>query len=96
MYCVKIGYFADGPWAHKAFEKIIKDNAIQIVFITVRYDKEDKVLLDFAHRYQIPVEISDNINSQAFINTVKRYKADLFVSMSFNQVFKDEIRNLPK
>ena len=93
---MKIGYFADGSWAHKAFEKIIKDNTIQIVFITVRYDKKDKVLLDFAHRYNIPVELSENINSQAFINTVEKYNADLFVSMSFNQIFKDEIRNLPK
>ena len=53
---MKIGYFADGSWAHKAFEKIIKDNTIQIVFITVRYDKKDKVLLDFAHRYNITVK----------------------------------------
>ena len=72
---MKIGYFADGSWAHKAFEKIIKDNTIQIVFITVRYDKKDKVLLDFAHRYNIPVELSENINSQAFINTVEKYNA---------------------
>lgn len=93
---MKIGYFADGPWAHKAFEKIIKDDSIKIVFMTVRYDKRDNALLNLAEQYNIPIELSDNINSQAFINTVKMYEADLFVSMSFNQIFRDEIRNLPK
>ena len=43
---MKIGYFADGIWAHRAFEKIINDKSLQIVFMTVRYDKKDEVLLD--------------------------------------------------
>lgn len=93
---MKIGYFADGPWAHKAFEKIVKDKSIKIAFITVRYDKKDEVLLDLANRYDIPVELSNNINSQEFIDAVKKYQADLFVSMSFNQIFRSEIMNLPK
>lgn len=93
---MKIGYFADGPWAHKAFEKMINDTSIEIVFITVRYDKRDEVLLDFARQYNIPIELSNNINSREFIEAVKKYRADMFVSMSFNQIFRDEIRNLPK
>lgn len=92
---MKIGYFADGPWAHKAFEKIIKDDTLEIVFLTVRYDKKDKVLLSLADQYGIPVELSDNINSDVFLETVKQYQADLFVSMSFNQIFRSRIRNLP-
>lgn len=93
---MKIGYFADGTWAHKAFEKLINDETIEIVFMTVRYDKRDKVLLSLADKYNIPVELSGNINSQEFINRVKKYQADIFVSMSFNQIFRDEIRNLPE
>ena len=93
---MRIGYFADGPWAHKAFEKLIKDESIKIVFMTVRYDKRDEALLRLAEQYSIPVELSENINSPDFIDTVKKYNADLFVSMSFNQIFRDEIRNLPK
>lgn len=93
---MRIGYFADGMWAHKAFEKIIRDQSIQIVFMTVRYDKRDNVLLSLAGQNNIPVELSDNINSEAFMDKVKTYQADLFVSMSFNQIFGDGIRNLPK
>ena len=93
---MKIGYFADGPWGHKAFEKIISDGSLQIVFLTVRYDKKDTVLMDLAREHNIPIELSRNINSIEFIDKMKAYDADLFVSMSFNQIFKSEMINLPK
>ena len=93
---MKIGYFADGPWGHKAFEKIISDGSLQIVFLTVRYDKKDTVLMDLAREHNIPIELSRNINSIEFIDKMKTYDADLFVSMSFNQIFKSEMINLPK
>lgn len=93
---MKIGYFADGPWAHKAFDKIISDDSIEIKFVTVRYDKQDAELLRRAEENGIPVELSKNINSQQFIEKIKIYNAELFVSMSFNQIFKKEMINLPK
>lgn len=55
---MKIGYFADGSWAHKAFDRIISDPSLTIAFLTVRYDKKDKVLLQLAKMKGIPVEIS--------------------------------------
>lgn len=93
---MKIGYFADGPWGHKAFEKIMSDDSLKIKFVMVRYDKRDAVLIELAEKNRIPVELSRNINSKEFINQVKKYEADLFVSMSFNQIFKSEMINLPR
>lgn len=93
---MRIGYFADGPWAHKAFEKIVMDDSIEIAFMTVRYDRKDEVLINLADRYRIPVELDKNINSQKFKDTVRSYNADLFVSMSFDQIFKTEMIHLPK
>lgn len=92
---MKIGYFADGPWAHEAFKKIIEDKTIEIKFITVRFDTRDPILVEFAKKYNIPLEISENINSKEFIERIKQYDVDLFVSMSFNQIFKSEMINLP-
>lgn len=93
---MKIGYFADGPWAHKAFDRIISDPSIEIQFVTVRYDKRDAELIKRAEENHIPIELSENINSEEFVNRMKLYEADLFVSMSFNQIFKTEMINLPK
>ena len=94
--CLKIGYFADGQWAHLAFEKLITDRTISISFICVRYDKRDEQLIKYAQTYDIPVLIHQNVNSEQFINEIRKYDADLFVSMSFNQIFKEEIRNIPR
>ena len=33
---MKIGYFGDGQWAHKAFEILEKDETIEIAFVMVR------------------------------------------------------------
>lgn len=92
---MKIGYFADGPWAYKAFDKIIADDSMEIVFLTVRYDKQDAELIRRAAENHIPVELSENINGEEFIHKMKQYNVDLFVSMSFNQIFKTEMINLP-
>ena len=41
---LNIGYFADGPWGHETFKKLIKDPEIKISFICVRYDSKDETL----------------------------------------------------
>ncbi len=92
---MKIGYFGDGPWAHAAFEKIISDSSFEILFVMVRHDKKDATLMQLAKKYGIPIELAQNINADAFIEKVKQYKADIFVSMSFNQIFGKEIMNIP-
>ena len=93
---LKIGFFADGPWSHKAFKKIIQDNNLLIKFICVRFDTKDKTLKNYSEEYNIDYLKHENINSKDFIDNVKKYNCDLFVSMSFNQIFKKEIINLPK
>lgn len=96
MNRLKIGYFADGPWSHEAFKKLINDEDIEISFICVRFDTQDSVLKDYCKKYDIDYLKYENINSEVFISQVSEYCCDLFVSMSFNQIFKKEIINLPK
>jgi methionyl-tRNA formyltransferase len=38
---------------------------------------------------------SSNINKKDFIESLQKYDCDIFVSLSFNQIFKNEIINLP-
>jgi methionyl-tRNA formyltransferase len=96
MKKIRIGYFADGPWSHNAFEKIINDETFEILFIVPRSDTNDNTLKDFAIRYKIDYLFPVKINSSEFIETVKSYNVDLLVSMSFNQIFKTQILNVPK
>lgn len=90
-----IGYFADGKWGHEAFHKINADENLSIDFVCVRNDSPDPVLIRYAQENNIDVLHTPNINSDDFIKILEDYKSDLFVSMSFNQIFREKIRNLP-
>ena len=91
-----IGYFADGPWSHQALEKIISDDQLLVSFICARYDNPDNYLKEMAERYRIPFFLTQNINSQEFIEIISQFKSDLLVSMSFNQIFKGQILRTAK
>lgn len=91
---LKIGYFADGPWSHLAFEKIIKDPRFDIQFIVPRFDTRDVTLSSYATSYNIDYFKLQNINSPEALEKIAAYYCDLLVSMSFNQIFRNEIINL--
>ena len=93
---MKIGYFADGPWSHRAFELLIEESDINIGFICVRFDTKDEILKKYCAKYKIDYLKHQNINDKDFLDKIVSYNCDLFVSMSFNQIFKKTIINLPK
>lgn len=93
---LNIGYFADGPWSHKTFDKLINDAQIKVSFICVRFGSKDETLKNYAKKYSIDYLENKNVNSDEFISILKKYNCDLFVSMSFNQIFKNKIINLTK
>ena len=68
---IKIGYFADGPWSHLAFEKLIEDESIEINFIVPRKDTRDLTLKRFSEKYNIDYLLPANINSTEFIKILK-------------------------
>lgn len=92
---MRIGYFADGPWSHNALEKIIKDETLHVAFICARFDNPDPVLRERAKNLGIPFVTHKNINSNEFVNFLQSSRCDLFVSMSFNQIFKAQVINMP-
>jgi len=91
---VKIGYFADGPWSHRALEKLNEDDRFEIVFIVPRYDTQDPVLREWAGKIGVDYLLLKNVNSYESLELLKRYQADLFISMSFNQILKRDILNM--
>jgi len=93
---MKIGYFADGPWSHKALERIVSDKRLEISFIVPRYTSQDSVLEDWAKKLGVDFIPMENVNSKDSVNILKNYKADIFVSMSFNQILKKEVINIPE
>jgi methionyl-tRNA formyltransferase len=95
MNKLKIGYFADGPWSHQAFKKIIQDTSLNILFIVPRFDSVDSELEKLAYFHNVDFIKSKNVNDIDFIELLRKYNCDLFVSLSFNQIFKTDLINLP-
>ncbi len=92
----KIGYFADGPWSHKAFKRLVIDETIKICFIVPRSDTLDDTLQIYSKKYNIDYLCPVKVNSKEFIEKAKSYECDLFVSMSFDQIFRKDVIFLPK
>ena len=93
MRKIKIGYFADGPWGHYAFELLNNDERFEIGFICVRYDSEDEVFIKLANDNNIDLIKHRDVNSDEFLNEIHKYLCDIFVSMSFNQILRTKFIN---
>jgi methionyl-tRNA formyltransferase len=91
---LKIGYFADGPWSHNAFEKIVNDEKFDIRFIVPRNDTQDSTLFNFSKKHNIDYFKLKNVNSEISLKKISDYDCDVLVSMSFNQIFRRDIINL--
>jgi len=94
MVMMKIGYFADGPWSHRALDRLLADQGIRVQFICARYDAPDPVLKSIAEEKGVPFIVTPNINSNEFVEQVDLFECDLLVSMSFNQIFGHSLINL--
>jgi methionyl-tRNA formyltransferase len=95
MKKLKIGYFADGPWSHKALEKLLLDEALKISFVCARHDNPDQILKEMAAANGLNFITHPKINSEEFLEWMIAYDCDLFVSMSFNQIFRASLIGLP-
>ena len=90
-----LGYFADGPWAHNALELIINSKDIEIAFICARFNNPDLFLKKKAAELGIEFIVEKDINSFDFQEKLRIYNCELFVSMSFNQIFKKSTFTIP-
>ena len=90
---MRLIYFADGPWAHNALRKIISEGH-EIVLVVLRYETRDPVLKDLAESHGVEVVWDKNVNSENFLSYLIEKKAEIAVSLSFNQIIKKRLINL--
>lgn len=92
---LKIGYFADGPWSHRALELLASDPRLLVSFICARYSNPDQHLRTRASGLGIEFHVDKNVNSYQFRSAIDKHKCDLFVSMSFDQILRKELYSCP-
>lgn len=86
---MRLGYFADGPWAHRALDAILREGQFHVAFIVLRYANPDPLLRAAAERLGCPCHVVPNVNDPVFIKSLSLAEADLMVSMSFDQILKE-------
>lgn len=91
-----IGYFGDGPWSHQSFDRIMDDPDLDIRFVCPRFDVRDPILVEKAQRANIDVIFEKNVNAADSLLRIENYDCDLLVSMSFNQIFRQVIIEMPR
>lgn len=62
--------------------------------------QENTIETDFeffdANFSTVPIQKAGNVNSAEFIDEVKSFEPDLFISIRFGKIFKDDIISIPK
>ena len=96
MNILKIGFFGDGPWAHNSLDLLVKDKKVSISFICARNQNPDPILKSKAINLGIDFFNESDINSKHFLKKLSSYNCDLYVSMSFDQIFKTKLFSLPR
>lgn len=90
---MKIAYYGDGPWAHKALLQLLEQK-YDVKIVVVRFDKKDEHLIHIAESNGIEVSWSKNVNHPDWIKKMKTFSAELAISMSFNQIIGTQLRSL--
>ena len=92
---LRIGYFGDGPWANRALARIVDDGRFEVAFITPRHSDPDAGLRSWANRLGVPFLTAADVNNSGFIAEIARFSCDVLVSMSFDQILRRAILQVP-
>tara|TARA_A100000164_G_scaffold357378_1_gene367911 strand:- start:2089 stop:3003 length:915 start_codon:yes stop_codon:yes gene_type:complete len=90
----KVGLFADGIWSHRLIELIKKNKNFEISFICKRFKTEDQKINTIAKKFRIKLYRYRNVNSKRSVSIIKKYNCDIFISMSYDQIFTNKILEL--
>lgn len=96
MARLKIGFFGDGPWAHRSLEKLVADPSLEVMFVAFRAASPDLALAKLADQAKIPVRSWPDVNDAPAIRQIAEFDSDLLVSMSFDQIIKKALIELPR
>jgi len=91
---MRLGLFLDGEWSHN-FLNLIDKKKFDIQYVIGRV-KADIKLKKICKKKGIKFIIKKNINASESVEFLKKKKSDLLVSLSYDQIFKEDILKIYK
>ena len=95
---MRVAYFTYwGNIGTQLLEWLATSTQDEIVAVISRPGKEGEAIKEIAFRHYLPLyQPPVNVNDPGFIETLRRLKPDLFVSMYFGRLFSPEMLSVPK
>ena len=93
---MNIGFFGDGEWAKKFLNDAFDTNNLNVIFIVLRFGEDNSVIRDMAIKKSIHFYEFDRVNSDESTEILMKHGVDLFVSISYDQIFKRNTLKIPK
>ncbi len=94
---MRIGYFGDGRWARRSFERIANADKFEVAYVVARHENPDSLLRQYAQELEIPFFAPSDVNEPSFLGELAEYAPDVNVSMSYDQILQtDAIELAPK
>tara|TARA_B100000035_G_scaffold187309_1_gene159826 strand:+ start:775 stop:1725 length:951 start_codon:yes stop_codon:yes gene_type:complete len=90
----KVGFFGRDKWGVEVLNEINRSKNLEIVFV-VTNSYGDKLIENYCKQKKLKVFFPQNVNQSSFIRKLKKFNADIFISMSYQQIFKKRILNVP-
>ena len=92
---MRVLFFGDGRWAALGLDRLI-GSGIELAGVAVRLAPTDPTLKVKAEELGLPVYQPRRVNSAEFVTLVRQSNPELIVSVSYDQIFREELLSLPK
>lgn len=93
---MRIGFFGDGPWALESLRALWDLPDVVTVFVVGRWPTPDEQLRNFAAEHGITFYAEQDVNSRSFLREISVINSDLFVSVSYDQIFNSKSLMIPE
>lgn len=91
-----IGLFADGGWGLTTLNQLLGNAELVVDFVCLRTHPTEPGIANLAKEHGIPVFQFKKVNRISSRTVLKQFDSDLFISMSYDQIFKPKCINIPK
>jgi len=92
---MRIVFFGDGLWARLALERILENPSMSVSAVVARFAAPDAELEAATGRIGAPFICVPDVNRPEEVGRFREMGADLFVSMSFDQIMRRELLSVP-
>ena len=93
---MRIGFFGDGAWAVETLDRLVRLPNVQVAFVCPRHQSPDAALRAAATGHGLTLVNFSDVNGLVAIEELVTYGCDLFISMSFDQIMRPRMFNLPR